>query len=137
MLLFQYGQSPSSCSVLLYRDSSFLKHQCFARGGGREGLYWTSTINGTRDGGAVALAWATLLSYVCFMVEMKYRFQGRDGYLNECQKIVETTRELADMLLTIDGLCLKGSAELCLLTFSHEKVDIFDLVDYLQKKVGG
>ena len=49
---------------------------------------------------------------------------------------METTRRLADLLLSIDGVYLRGPADpTCLVAFGHEKVDIYDVIDNMNKKV--
>lgn len=120
--LQEHGQSPSPCSVLLYKDGSFIRDQCFVKGICPGGPYATSTIKENRDGTCIAVGWATLL------------MNGKDGYLDACQRIVETTRQLTELLTTIDGVVIKGYGDLCLVTFSHDKADIYDVVDYLLKK---
>ncbi|KAK6746945.1 hypothetical protein RB195_000285 [Necator americanus] len=120
--LHRYGQAPRSCSVLMYRDQSMMRHQCFCNSDWAGGVYATPTIAGGRDGGAVATAWATLLG------------KGRDGYINACHRVVETTRRLADLLSDIDGITLRGAADLCIVAFETTLGDIYVLVDFMTTK---
>ncbi|KIH68637.1 pyridoxal-dependent decarboxylase domain protein [Ancylostoma duodenale] len=120
--LHRYGQAPRSCSVLMYRDASMMRHQCFCNSDWAGGVYATPTLAGGRDGGAVATAWATLLG------------KGRDGYINACHRVVETTRRLADLLSDIDGITLRGAADLCIVAFETSLGDIYVLVDFMTTK---
>ncbi|WKY05378.1 hypothetical protein Q1695_005969 [Nippostrongylus brasiliensis] len=120
--LHRYGQAPRSCSVLMYRDSSMLRHQCFCVSDWAGGVYATPTLAGGRDGGAVAAAWATLLG------------KGRDGYITACHRVVEGTRRLAELLSDIDGITLRGAADLCIVTFETSVGDIYVLVDFMTTK---
>ncbi|VDO26136.1 unnamed protein product [Haemonchus placei] len=120
--LHRYGQAPRSCSVLMYRDQSMLRHQCFCNSDWAGGVYATPTLAGGRDGGAVATAWATLLG------------KGRDGYITACHRVVETTRRLADLLSDIDGITLRGAADLCIVAFETTLGDIYVLVDFMTTK---
>ncbi|KAK6020184.1 hypothetical protein OSTOST_14166, partial [Ostertagia ostertagi] len=117
-----YGQAPRSCSVLMYRDQSMLRHQCFCNSDWPGGVYATPTLAGGRDGGAVATAWATLLG------------KGRDGYITACHRVVETTRRLAELLSDIDGITLRGAADLCIVAFETTLGDIYVLVDFMTTK---
>ncbi|PIO53726.1 hypothetical protein TELCIR_24929, partial [Teladorsagia circumcincta] len=118
----KYGQAPRSCSVLMYRDQSMLRHQCFCNSDWPGGVYATPTLAGGRDGGAVATAWATLLG------------KGRDGYITACHRVVETTRRLAELLSDIDGITLRGAADLCIVAFETTLGDIYVLVDFMTTK---
>ncbi|ETN68185.1 hypothetical protein NECAME_15966 [Necator americanus] len=106
----------------MYRDQSMMRHQCFCNSDWAGGVYATPTIAGGRDGGAVATAWATLLG------------KGRDGYINACHRVVETTRRLADLLSDIDGITLRGAADLCIVAFETTLGDIYVLVDFMTTK---
>ncbi|KAK6051795.1 pyridoxal-dependent decarboxylase domain protein [Cooperia oncophora] len=121
--LHRYGQAPRSCSVLMYRDQSMLRHQCYCNSDWPGGVYATPTLAGGRDGGAVATAWATLLG------------KGRDSYITACHRVVETTRRLADLLSDIDGITLRGAADLCIVAFETTLGDIYVLVDFMTTKV--
>uniref|UniRef100_A0A8L8KUW1 sphinganine-1-phosphate aldolase n=1 Tax=Heligmosomoides polygyrus TaxID=6339 RepID=A0A8L8KUW1_HELPZ len=120
--LHRYGQAPRSCSVLMYRDGSMLRHQCFSDSDWAGGVYATPTLAGGRDGGAVATAWATMLG------------KGRDGYISACHRVVEATRRLADLLSDIDGITLRGAADLCVVAFETSIGDIYVLVDFMTTK---
>ncbi|KAJ1362474.1 hypothetical protein KIN20_022026 [Parelaphostrongylus tenuis] len=120
--LHRYGQCPRSCSVLMYRDQSIMHYQCFCNNDWAGGVYATPTLAGGRDGGAVATAWATLLG------------KGRDGYITACQRVIEGTRRLADLLSDIEGITLRGAADLCVVAFETTIGDIYVLVDFMTTK---
>ncbi|PAV86466.1 hypothetical protein WR25_15033 [Diploscapter pachys] len=120
--LHRYGQCPRSCSVLMYRNAFMLRYQCFRNNNWVGGTYSTPTMAGGRDGGAVATAWGTLLR------------KGRDGYINACSRVVEGTKYLAEKLLEIQGITIRGSADLCVVAFSTDNVDIYALVEQMVGK---
>ncbi|CAD6192780.1 unnamed protein product [Caenorhabditis auriculariae] len=120
--LHRYGQCPGILSVLMYRDPTMLRHQFFTNSNWPGGAYATPTMDGARDGGAVATTWATMLR------------KGRDGYVNACQRVVEATRLLGDKLSSTDGISLRGSADLCVVAFTTSEVDIYTVVDQMVAK---
>ncbi|PIC37121.1 hypothetical protein B9Z55_015864 [Caenorhabditis nigoni] len=120
--LHRYGQCPGRLSVLMYREPVFLRHQFFTNSEWPGGCYATPTMSGGRDGGAVATAWAIMLR------------KGRDGYINACQRIVEGTRQLAYRLKGIDGISIRGSADLCVVAFTTSEVNVYNLVDFMVHK---
>ncbi|CAI4222163.1 unnamed protein product [Auanema sp. JU1783] len=120
--LHRYGQCPRSCSVLMYRNNSYIRYQFFSNPFWAGGLYATPTLAGGRDGGAVASAWATMLK------------KGRSGYMDACVRVVEGTHTLCELLLAIEGVEVKGSADVCVVAFTCDGVNIHALVDRMTRK---
>ncbi|MCA9517872.1 MAG: aspartate aminotransferase family protein, partial [Myxococcales bacterium] len=56
----KYGYAPKGASVIVYRDMSWLRHQFFAVTGWSGGVYISPSLQGTRAGGSIAAAWASL-----------------------------------------------------------------------------
>ena len=48
---------------------------------------------------------------------------------------METTRRLADLLSDIEGITLRGAADLCIVAFETTLGDIYVLVDFMTTKV--
>uniref|UniRef100_A0A1I7UZB4 Aminotran_1_2 domain-containing protein n=1 Tax=Caenorhabditis tropicalis TaxID=1561998 RepID=A0A1I7UZB4_9PELO len=106
----------------MYREPAFLRHQFFTNSEWPGGCYATPTMSGGRDGGAVATAWAIMLR------------KGRDGYINACQRIVEGTRQLAYRLQGIEGISIRGSADLCVVSFTTSDVNVYNVIDFMVAK---
>jgi len=56
----KYGFAPKGSSVLVYRSSEYRKFQFFVIANWPAGLYASPTLLGTRNGGTLASAWASL-----------------------------------------------------------------------------
>lgn len=52
--------------------------------------------------------------------------------MDATQKVVEATRKLAEGVTAIEGLELRGSADLCVVAFSSKVVDVWALADRLE-----
>ena len=73
----KYGYCPKGASVIVYRNSEIRNFQFICYSGWPGGLYISPTLLGTRNGGPIAAAWASLLSI------------GEDGYLDITKKIMD------------------------------------------------
>lgn len=58
--LHKYGYAAKGASCILYRDAALRKHQYFVYTDWVGGIYGSPNMTGTRPGGAIAAAWATL-----------------------------------------------------------------------------
>src|SRR6185436_12207149 len=102
----KYGFTAKGASVILYRDRALRRHQFFAYGDWPGGLFASPTLLGTRPGGAIAAAWATLMA------------TGRDGYLRRAAAIMETTRAFQEGIARIPGLRVLGRPAMSVFAFT-------------------
>ncbi len=58
--LHKFGFSAKGASLIMYRSMEYLRNQFFISTEFRGGVYVSPTILGTRPGGAIAAAWATI-----------------------------------------------------------------------------
>jgi sphinganine-1-phosphate aldolase len=88
----KYGFTTKGASVILYKDVSYLRHQFFVSTDFPGGIYASPTIAGTRPGGAIAAAWASLMSL------------GEEGFLDHTRRALEATKKIADGVTAIPEL---------------------------------
>jgi glutamate/tyrosine decarboxylase-like PLP-dependent enzyme len=94
--LHKYGFAAKGASVVVYRDAALRRHQFQVETGWPGGIWLSPTIAGTRPGGAIAAAWATLRAF------------GVDGYLDLHRQLLETGDRLRAGIEAIDGLTVLG-----------------------------
>ena len=68
--------------MLLYRNMDYLKHQFFVYENWPGGIFISPALLGTRPGGAIAAAWASIKAL------------GMDGYLELARRVMDTTADL-------------------------------------------
>ena len=123
--IHKYGYAAKGASALLYRNMSYMKHQFFIytewKGGG---IYASPSIPGTRPGGPIAAAWATLMKL------------GENGYLELTQKILDTRDYFIKELGKIPELKLLAYPDSTLVCFTSQdaKVGVYAVADQLQAK---
>jgi glutamate/tyrosine decarboxylase-like PLP-dependent enzyme len=88
----KYGFTTKGASVVLYRDMSYLRHQFFVSTDFPGGIYASPTIAGTRPGGAIAAAWASLMTL------------GEEGFLDHARRALEATKIIAQGIAEIPEL---------------------------------
>ena len=93
----KYGYATKGTSVVLYRNRALRQAQYFTYPQWTGGLYATPTIAGSRSGGVLACAWASLVSL------------GDSGFSSRARSIMDTTGYIAKRVASIDGLYLLGS----------------------------
>ncbi|MBC7690902.1 MAG: aspartate aminotransferase family protein, partial [Methylotenera sp.] len=102
--LHKYGFTAKGASVVLYRDKELRRFQFFTHTEWPGGLFASPSMTGTRPGGSIAAAWATLNA------------MGEDGYLEMAEKVMNTTETLQKGLQTL-GLKILGKPEMSVFAF--------------------
>lgn len=92
----KYGYGAKGASLILYRDGQWMRHQFTVETDWCGGVYVSPTLAGTRPGGPIAAAWAALASL------------GREGYLQNARRLMETARVFREGVEGIAGLRLLG-----------------------------
>ena len=113
--LHKNGYAAKGASAVLYYSRDLRRYQFFASGDWPGGLYASPTMQGTRAGGAIAAAWAALMSL------------GQDGYLDLARRAIETTDRLKAAIESLAGLSIVGNPPMNVFAFSAEAYDIFTL----------
>lgn len=94
--LHKYGFTSNGASLLLLADGDDEKYQRFDFNEWAVGEFPTSTIGGTKPGGAAASAW-TILHYL-----------GREGYRERAKKIVDARRAFVAEIEKMEELTIFG-----------------------------
>jgi sphinganine-1-phosphate aldolase len=121
--LHKYGYTAKGASVLLYRDMSIMKHQFFIhadwKGGG---IYASPSFPGTRPGGPIACAWATLQKI------------GESGYLELTQKVLAVRDHFLKEMNTISELEVVAhpDASIVAIASKDKDISIYAIADQLQ-----
>ncbi len=117
--LHKYGYSPKGASVILYRDRTLRRHQFFACTDWPGGLYGSAAFSGSRSGGPVAAAWATLINL------------GNEGYMRMAKNVMETSRKIQTGINNIEGLKVISNPDMGLVAFTSDTLNIFEVGDAL------
>jgi glutamate/tyrosine decarboxylase-like PLP-dependent enzyme len=120
--LHKYGYAAKGASAVLYRNAKLRRLQFFVATDWPGGLYGSPTMAGTRPGGAIAAAWAALMSL------------GEDGYLELAEKTMAVTRQLMRGIEAIEGFYIIGQPDMSVFTFASADLDIFAVGDRMLAK---
>jgi len=120
----KYAFSAKGASTVLYRNIDYLKHQFFICTDWPGGVFASPALLGTRPGGAIAAAWASLNAI------------GMDGYLDIARTIMDTTDRFKAGIEAIDGLKVLGEPAMGVFAYTSEDkdVNIFAVGDQLEEK---
>lgn len=120
----KYGYAAKGASVVCYRNMDFLKHQFFVSTGWSGGIYASPSMQGTRPGGAIAAAWASLMAL------------GEDGFVELARETMKAKEELRSGIEAIDDLEVLGSEHATVVTWrSHDpEIDTYAIVDQMEER---
>jgi glutamate/tyrosine decarboxylase-like PLP-dependent enzyme len=93
----KYGFAAKGASVVVYRDMSYLRHQFFISTDWPGGIYISPSMTGTRGGGPIAAAWASLMAL------------GEEGFLDHTRRAMEAATRLREGIGQIPGLEVLGA----------------------------
>ena len=122
--LHKYGYAAKGASLILYRDMSYMEHQFFVYENWPGGIFASPALLGTRPGGAIAAAWAALMS------------MGEDGYLRRTKTTMDTTAALMDGVNSIPGLEVLGAPTMSVFAYrsTDPTVNIYAVADRLEAR---
>lgn len=118
--LHKYGFAAKGASTIVYRDEALRRHQFFAHTDWPGGLFASTTMLGTRPGGAIAAAWAALSSL------------GEEGYLRMAAGIMQTTRALQEGISRIADLRILGRPEMSVFAFTSDSTNMMAVADAME-----
>ena len=101
---FAYAGKGASC--LVWRSLDDMKFQIFVATDFPGGIYASPTMIGTRPGGPIAMAWATLQSF------------GADGYKELAAKAADAADALRTGIKAISGLVLLGKSDSTIVSYA-------------------
>lgn len=132
--LHKFGYAPKPASTVFFRTEKLANNLIFQYNDWPNGLYATATIVGTRPGGGVAGAWATLNGL------------GREGYLRVTTQLLDLVGRYRTGIEAIPGLRILGDPQLSILAITSDDMDLTQagarmpergwLSSYLQKPKG-
>jgi len=109
--LHKFGFCPKPASTVFYRSAAQAACQPFEMDDWPGGKFATATLVGTRPGGAIAGAWATL------------QFMGEQGYVETATQIMELVAAYRHGIEAI-GLSVLGDPDLSILCFNSDEIDM-------------
>jgi glutamate/tyrosine decarboxylase-like PLP-dependent enzyme len=122
MDLHKNGYAAKGASAILYRTGELRRYQYYVNTDWPGGAYASPTMMGTRPGGAVAAAWASLMAL------------GQDGYLEMARRTMDTANALMKGIEALPGLSIIGKPVMSVFAFGAEDIDIFTLADRLDTR---
>lgn len=122
--IHKYGYSIKGSSVIIYRNADIRKYQIFSYAEWPGGLYGSPSMAGTRPGGNIAAAWASMMAL------------GVEGYMERAKVLMETTNKLKEGVNKIQGLYVLGKPVMTCFSIgsSDPDVDIQAVADAMGKK---
>jgi glutamate/tyrosine decarboxylase-like PLP-dependent enzyme len=112
--LHKFGFCPKPASTVFYRSARHASFQPFEVDDWPGGRFVTATLAGTRPGGAIAGAWATLHA------------MGERGYVDTARQIMELVARYRRGIEEI-GLRIVGAPDLSILCFTADDVDMMEV----------
>jgi sphinganine-1-phosphate aldolase len=107
--------------VLLCRTRSLRHFQYFATPEWPGGKYNSPGIAGSRSGGLMAAAWASMVSL------------GQEGYLKYAKAIFETAFAMQDIVREHSELRMMGDPTFCF-SFTSDEFDIYHVNDFMKER---
>jgi len=122
--IHKYGYAAKGASTILYRSMEYLHHQIYVYVDWPGGIYASPSMPGTRPGGTIAAAWASLHA------------MGQDGFVRNAKEVMETTKQFIEGINAIDELEVLGRPAMCVFAFrtKEKRINCFAVADYLQRK---
>ena len=117
----KYGFVPKGISTILYSDPDLLRKQYYVANRWPGGIYFSTSLAGSRPGGLVAAAWATMLSL------------GADGYRSIARKILATTRRIRTGAAKIPGVELMGDSAI-VAAFTTPRMDVYQVMEQMSRR---
>jgi len=120
--LHKYGFAAKGASVIVYRRPEMRRYQFFVMTEWPGGLFGSSTITGTRPGGAIAAAWAVI------------NYLGIEGYKRLAVETMETTRIIQDEIESTGKLKILGKPVISVFAAGSDELDVYSLADVMAAK---
>jgi sphinganine-1-phosphate aldolase len=120
--LHKFGFCPKPASTVFYRDRDDMQRASFKADAWPSGSFTTSTLLGTRPGGAVAAAWAVL------------NHLGVAGYEDAARRLGAMTDAYVAGLRAIDGIVLLAEPDFTIVNFGSETFDIHAVAKHMKAR---
>jgi sphinganine-1-phosphate aldolase len=120
--LHKFGYAGKGASVLVWRSIKDMRHQIFVATDFPGGIYASPTMLGTRPGGPIAAAWATLQSF------------GVDGYREIAAKAADAADRFRAGIKATPGLALLGNSDSTIVSYAAIGADVYALADRMEAR---
>jgi glutamate/tyrosine decarboxylase-like PLP-dependent enzyme len=120
--LHKFAYAGKGASVLVWRRIEDMRHQIFVATEFPGGIYASPTLLGTRPGGPIAAAWATLQSF------------GAGGYLALAQQAADAADRLRAGIAALPGLAVLGKSDSTIVAYAAIGADVYAIADRLETR---
>jgi sphinganine-1-phosphate aldolase len=120
--LHKFAYAGKGASLLLWRSIDDMRHQIFVATDFPGGIYASPTMIGTRPGGPIAAAWATLQSF------------GVDGYRELAGKAADAADRFRAGITATAGLALLGRSDSTIVSYAAKDLNVYALADRLEAR---
>lgn len=120
--LHKFAYAGKGASTLVWRSIEDMRHQIFVATDFPGGIYASPTMIGTRPGGPIAAAWATLQAF------------GADGYREIAAKAADAADRFRAGIKSIPGLTLLGDSHSTIVAYAPVGADAYALADRLEAR---
>ncbi|MFX0098469.1 MAG: pyridoxal phosphate-dependent decarboxylase family protein [Candidatus Hodarchaeota archaeon] len=123
--IHKYGYGPKPASTITYKSEKLRKYQFYVYSEWCGGIYGSPSMPGSRPGGAIAAAWASLMAL------------GQNGYTELAKISQETGKRMCNGINTIEGLHVMGKPEVGIYAYTVDEganLDMFQLIDMMEEK---
>ncbi|MGD2073381.1 MAG: aspartate aminotransferase family protein [Gammaproteobacteria bacterium] len=117
--LHKNGYAAKGASALLYKSRELRRYQSYVNVDWPGGAYVSPTMMGTRPGGAVAAAWASIMAL------------GQEGYVQTARRTMDAANALMEGIAALPGLFVVGKPVMSVFAFGADDIDVFALADHL------
>eukprot|EP01113_Clastostelium_recurvatum_P047913 TRINITY_DN861_c0_g1_i3.p1 TRINITY_DN861_c0_g1~~TRINITY_DN861_c0_g1_i3.p1 ORF type:complete len:554 (+),score=149.44 TRINITY_DN861_c0_g1_i3:40-1662(+) len=119
----KYGYAAKGTSILCFKTRALRDYMYFVCSEWPGGVYASPTMPGSRPGGLIASAWASMVS------------MGMDGYMTKANLILKTVKIMKEGIQSIPELFLIGDSKTMVLAFdAHPPHNIYRVYDAMSKK---
>lgn len=119
--IHKYGYAPKGASVVVFSTKELRRMTIHPVTDGLT-LYVTPTLQGSRGGGVIAAAWATMMYY------------GADGYISSATKLHELKTKVEKEIEKIPGIRLGVTSDLAVIPIMSDDFDIYSLSTLMEKR---
>lgn len=118
----KYGYAQKGSSLLLFSNPELRRHTWFCTVNWPGGIYCSPSFQGSRPGGLVATAWASMVA------------MGQRGYREHAEKVYRCAQKIRAGIANIPGLFVYGSPPAMLISWGSKELNIFAINDKLAAK---
>mmetsp|Transcript_5940 Transcript_5940/g.7762 ORF Transcript_5940/g.7762 Transcript_5940/m.7762 type:complete len:521 (-) Transcript_5940:131-1693(-) len=119
--IHKYGFAPKGVSVVTFSTKELRRLTIYPVSSGLT-LYVTPTLQGSRGGGVIAAAWATMMYY------------GKKGYEDVAVRLHEIKEKVEREVENIPGLKLPVKADLAVIPITSDEFDIYAVATLMEKR---